>query len=345
MTQIFRVLTEDDFMSDSLEALMNNDVSNRTNFLGNDFPAEVVRGQFYYQPEDDMEGNVSGKGKLYLCYNPNAQTSEAAHVLVADLNNVNVNTVQFEGHTNNLSNPHKVTASQVNTYDKQAIDGIVATLAKTDFSNVPSASYPIFKGATTSNAGTAGLLPAPGIGNSLNFLRGDGTWAQIKEGYEGFPIGFRMDWDGDIIPSGWVEENGQVLNRADYPEGWNFATTYGMVVTDASWINDRIHGKFSSGNGSTTFRMPDRRNCFSRYNNTNVGKLNYANPNYLAQTNGPNLGGGGSGTVTIPSDGSWSGWQDMAGAGGYFSTSIRFRNSGGDCSPQNIITRSIRKMK
>lgn len=345
---MFRVLTEDDFMSDSLEALMNNDVSNRTNFLGNDFPAEVVRGQFYYQPEDDIEGNVSGKGKLYLCYNPNAQTSEAAHVLVADLNNVNVNTVQFEGHTNNLSNPHKVTASQVNTYDKQAIDGIVATLAKTDFSNVPAASYPIFKGATTSNAGTAGLLPAPGVGNSLNFLRGDGTWAQIKEGYEGFPVGFRMDWDGDIIPSGWVEENGQVLNRADYPDGWNFATTYGMVVTDASWINDRIHGKFSSGNGSTTFRMPDRRNCFSRYNNTNIGLMNYESTNNITEVN-YQFGVSGSSTISIPNDGSWSGYITS----GIYNTSsgwpasevLRFRKSGGNTYPQNIITRSIRKMK
>lgn len=343
MTQAYRILTEDDFMSDSLEALMNNDMSNRTNFSGDEFPTDIVQGQFYYQPEINDEGKVVGKGKLYLCFDPDVQEATDGFVLLSDLNKVNVDTTQFNAHLNNVSNPHKVTASQVGTYDKTGIDNIVATLAKKDMSNVNTSSYATFKGATEQNNGTTGVLPAPGINNRNNFLRGDGVWIPIKQGFEGFPIGFRMDWDGDIIPSGWVEEVGQVLKRSDYPEAWNFATSYGMVVTDVSWINDHLHGKFSSGDGTTTFRMPDRRNCFNKYGNTSVGKMNPASPNYLAETDATS--GGGNWTTQIPADGSWSGWQVVGSNGGLWGELLRFRNSGGDGSPQHIITRSIRKMK
>lgn len=38
-------------------------------------------------------------------------------------------------------------------------------------------TYSAFKGATNSAAGGSGLVPAPGTGNSGQFLRGDGTWA------------------------------------------------------------------------------------------------------------------------------------------------------------------------
>jgi hypothetical protein len=33
------------------------------------------------------------------------------------------------------------------------------------------------KGATSSDAGTAGLVPAPAANNQNKFLKGDGTWA------------------------------------------------------------------------------------------------------------------------------------------------------------------------
>lgn len=35
----------------------------------------------------------------------------------------------------------------------------------------------VFTGATETEAGTSGLVPQPGIGDHLNYLRGDGTWA------------------------------------------------------------------------------------------------------------------------------------------------------------------------
>lgn len=42
-------------------------------------------------------------------------------------------------------------------------------------------TYSVFKGATTSSAGSTGLVPAPAAGNNLKFLRGDGTWQVAGE--------------------------------------------------------------------------------------------------------------------------------------------------------------------
>lgn len=53
--------------------------------------------------------------------------------------------------------------------------------------------------------------------------------------------------------------DGQLLNRADYPGLWAFVSAGGYpVITEADWQSTPLsRGSFSSGNGSTTFRMPD----------------------------------------------------------------------------------------
>lgn len=46
--------------------------------------------------------------------------------------------------------------------------------------NVVQNNVDTMEGATTSAAGTRGLVPAPAAGDNLNFLRGDGTWATVS---------------------------------------------------------------------------------------------------------------------------------------------------------------------
>ena len=38
----------------------------------------------------------------------------------------------------------------------------------------------VFIGATDSNDGVAGLVPAPTIADRFKYLKGDGTWAEVK---------------------------------------------------------------------------------------------------------------------------------------------------------------------
>jgi hypothetical protein len=56
---------------------------------------------------------------------------------------------------------------------------------------------------------------------------------------------------------GWIEANGAILLR-DAPENaalWAEAQASGNIVTDATWQAGR-HAAYSTGDGSTTFRIP-----------------------------------------------------------------------------------------
>ena len=51
--------------------------------------------------------------------------------------------------------------------------------------------------------------------------------------------------------------DGQLVKRADWPELWSHAQMHG-AIEDSEWISTRtLRGKYSNGDGSTTFRLPD----------------------------------------------------------------------------------------
>lgn len=55
-----------------------------------------------------------------------------------------------------------------------------------------------------------------------------------------------------------VFSDGQLLKRADWPELWAYAQLL-SPITDSDWLADPSkRGKYSLGNGKTTFRVPDR---------------------------------------------------------------------------------------
>lgn len=75
---------------------------------------------------------------------------------------------------------------------------------------------------------------------------------------------------GDIYPvtrttlrDNELKANGALLSRASYPELWAHAQSSGLLVTEANWWSNN-QGSFSSGDGSTTFRIPDLRGEFLR---------------------------------------------------------------------------------
>lgn len=132
----------------------------------------------------------------------------------------------------------------------------------------------------TSNTGAA-ILPAgtqaqrPGTpangyiryNSTTNEFEGyrNGAWGQIGGGEHVLSV----KWEASraMIAGGDVAADGQVVNRATYPEAWAQAQASGLVISDATWLADPTQrGKFSSGNGSTTFRLPD-------YNGKSAGSL------------------------------------------------------------------------
>ncbi|EPE5132638.1 hypothetical protein ACSJEN_002792 [Yersinia enterocolitica] len=85
----------------------------------------------------------------------------------------------------------------------------------------------------------------------------------------GVPLG--MSWFHDsrsYLPEGTATKDGQLLSRALFPDMWaELAAGKHPMVSDATWLADpSSRASFSSGDGSTTFRIPD-------WNGKSVGSL------------------------------------------------------------------------
>lgn len=65
------------------------------------------------------------------------------------------------------------------------------------------------------------------------------------------------------VPAEALVLEGGLYNRANYPDAWDYIQAHYRVVSDSTWQNGN-HGAFSSGDGSTTFRVPDLRDEFVR---------------------------------------------------------------------------------
>ncbi|MCK1670405.1 hypothetical protein [Bradyrhizobium sp. 150] len=79
------------------------------------------------------------------------------------------------------------------------------------------------------------------------------------------PVGTTIWVNGTTAPPGYVKENGALLLRASYPGLWSFASSGATnnIVTEAAWASGS-QGAFSTGDLSTTFRIPDARGGFIR---------------------------------------------------------------------------------
>ncbi|WJJ57298.1 tail fiber [Escherichia phage 4E8] len=88
---------------------------------------------------------------------------------------------------------------------------------------------------------------------------GGGSGGPTMSGISNFGIGdFHLRDSRAFIPAFEVLSDGQLLNRADYPDLWAYAQLL-SPITDEDWRSSMYNrGKYSTGDGSTTFRVPDR---------------------------------------------------------------------------------------
>ena len=110
----------------------------------------------------------------------------------------------------------------------------------------------------TGNAGSATKLATPRAINGIPF---DGSADITLDQNNGVFLGSVQWYNGNrnSVPDGYVTLDGQLLNRSAFPDLW--ATISGgayPLVTEAVWLaNDSKRASYSSGNGTTTFRLPD----------------------------------------------------------------------------------------
>ncbi|WP_157783643.1 tail fiber protein, partial [Bradyrhizobium liaoningense] len=76
------------------------------------------------------------------------------------------------------------------------------------------------------------------------------------------PVGSTIWVNGITAPPGYIKENGALLSRATYPALYAYGAASGNMVSEASWSANS--GAFSTGDLSTTFRIPDSRGEFIR---------------------------------------------------------------------------------
>lgn len=77
------------------------------------------------------------------------------------------------------------------------------------------------------------------------------------------PAGSLISVIGTAAPAGFIKANGAALSRATYADLWTYAQSSGALVSQAAYDAGQW-GCFSTGDGSTTFRVPDLRGVFGR---------------------------------------------------------------------------------
>ena len=76
----------------------------------------------------------------------------------------------------------------------------------------------------------------------------------------GTPVGTLIYVPATAAPTGFIKANGALISRTTYSALYAFAVASGNIVADGSWAK----GNFSTGDLSTTFRIPDGRGYFPR---------------------------------------------------------------------------------
>jgi len=80
-------------------------------------------------------------------------------------------------------------------------------------------------------------------------------------GLTDFPVGGVVMAPAINPPAGFLRLNGALVSRVTYAALWSFAQLSGNIVADASWTS----GRFTTGDGASTFRLPDLRGEFPRF--------------------------------------------------------------------------------
>lgn len=184
---------------------------------------------------------------------------------------------------------------------------------------VPKAEYSHWFDTRTGNTGFRGMLDVSGLitaqtppanDNSRKVATTEWVIASVTSALVG-QIVFEAR---NAARAGFLKLNGAVLNRADYPALWAYAQASGALVTDAQW-GASCFGCFSTGNGTTTFRIPELRGEFLRcWDDGRGADTNRGVGTYQGSQNASHSHGAGSSWV---GDHGHSAWTDAQGWHGH----------------------------
>lgn len=120
-----------------------------------------------------------------------------------------------------------------------------------------AASYKYMECTVAGN--TAAVEPAwPAVGSTVT--DGTVTWL-VRDIRSGEQIGSIKAWLANAAPPGWLAcDTGALVSRTTYPQLWTWVQAYAPLITEVAWQAQATAqtsvGAYSSGDGSTTFRLP-----------------------------------------------------------------------------------------
>ena len=265
MSQNFNKLLGSSIIKNDRETINENFDAIRSAHSGTSFPSkELVAGMEFFntstkklyrlQPDLStwtLELDLSS-GIAVVAKASNADTAATAS---KDANGKDISTyiAKLESDVNN--------AFVINFYDGQNNKLGSVTIPETE----------VMTGASSSSAGKAGLVPAPSAGDNDKFLCGDGSFKEagkvksvngkIGDVVVDLPVG-HMYWSVEkTVPAGRLPAQGVLYNRPLYQDLYTWADERGLVISEAEWqsiasANGGNCAYYSSGDGSTTFRVP-----------------------------------------------------------------------------------------
>jgi hypothetical protein len=204
------------------------------------------------------------------------------------------------------------------------MDGVTATAAELNYLDITTlGAAQASKALTVAANGTITFSGSTGTSGQVLTSGGSSatpTWADAPSTPSGAVSHFAMN----TAPTGWLKANGAAVSR----------TTYAALFS-------AIGTTFGSGDGSTTFNLPDLRGRFTRNwaddgsidSGRAFGSTQATRVNNIQTINSSS--GGDYGTYTINDDGTTS---DRAYTGSTSGTGLglTFTKKGGDTYPNNI---------
>lgn len=195
-------------------------------------------------------------------------------------------------------------------------------------------------GATPLAADAVNDYDAPTLRQVRNLIE-NGTTGPMMNGVMNYHIGEAVQWETRAYyPPNCLPRDGQLVNRADWPELWAWAQKT-TLISDAAWLADVTkRGSYSTGNGSTTFRLPDWNGVQSGSIPANFfrGGVGAADMT-IKQNAAPNITGRTGLVLTSQATAStgslvdnWSNYWSVAQPGGTSSNIYRENNIGIDAS-------------
>ncbi len=98
----------------------------------------------------------------------------------------------------------------------------------TSADNIPASNVATFKGASSSTAGSAGVLPAPTAGSQNKYLRGDGTWHTVSTSIPNYTFTASTQGGRIVVVNNVV---GTIDTTTNSGSGHLTSTTYSFSTT------------------------------------------------------------------------------------------------------------------